>query len=228
MELRNVRGHFIEYILSLDSVKPIWERHIRHPFVLGLGSGTLPPDSFKYYLVQDYLFLNHYARVACQAASKAPKLADVFAQAEYVLSVREELKMHLEYCSTHFGIEEAAMAATPEHHACSAYTTFVREIGEREDWLAMQVALAPCMYGYKIVGEYLSTWDGSVRGRDNKYWSWVEQYTGNEYREAVAQSTELLEKYAARQTYERVGELVDIFKKAAEVVKIFTSQVQLQ
>ena len=217
LRLNKDRGGFINYVVSLPSIQPIWEAHTRHPFVLGLGSGTLPIDNFKYYLIQDYLFLNHYARVICAGAAKAPALADVFAQAEYALSVRDELKMHLFYCSEHFGLKEADMAATPEHPACRNYTDFVREVGEREDWLALQVALVPCMYGYKIVGEYLYEWEGSVKGTANSYWGWVEQYAGQESVDAVTKSTELVEKYVARQTPQRIEELVSIFKKAAEV-----------
>lgn len=38
-------------------MKPIWHRFTHHPFVQGLGDGTLPLKNFKDYLVQDYLYL---------------------------------------------------------------------------------------------------------------------------------------------------------------------------
>jgi thiaminase len=38
-------------------VKGPWKEHTEHAFVAGLGDGSLPVESFKYYLVQDYLFL---------------------------------------------------------------------------------------------------------------------------------------------------------------------------
>lgn len=34
-----------------------WREYTEHAFVAGLADGSLPVDSFKYYLVQDYLFL---------------------------------------------------------------------------------------------------------------------------------------------------------------------------
>ena len=35
-------------------------------FVKGLGSGTLPEDAFRFYLAQDALYLNGYARALAE------------------------------------------------------------------------------------------------------------------------------------------------------------------
>jgi thiaminase len=51
------RGRFIEYILERPDVQQVWKNHTEHRFVAGLADGTLPMKSFKYYLIQDYLFL---------------------------------------------------------------------------------------------------------------------------------------------------------------------------
>jgi thiaminase len=50
-------GRFIEYLLDRPDVQKPWQEHTEHSFVSGLADGTLPAESFKYYLVQDYLFL---------------------------------------------------------------------------------------------------------------------------------------------------------------------------
>ena len=43
--------------------QPIWDCELKHPFVRGLGDGTLPIDRFRFYLAQDYVFLIEYCRV---------------------------------------------------------------------------------------------------------------------------------------------------------------------
>lgn len=48
-------------MLERPDVAPVWDRFVNHPFVMALGDGTLPMESFKGYLVQDYLYL-----VRCQ------------------------------------------------------------------------------------------------------------------------------------------------------------------
>ena len=39
---------------------PVSDRYVNHAFVLAMGNATLPPESFKGYLIQDYLYLVCY------------------------------------------------------------------------------------------------------------------------------------------------------------------------
>ena len=50
-------GHFLEYLLNRNDVKDAWRAHTEHEFVQRIADGTLPVEKFKYYLIQDYLFL---------------------------------------------------------------------------------------------------------------------------------------------------------------------------
>ena len=54
-----------------------WRSYVEHPFVQGLGDGTLPEAAFRHYLVQDYLFLIQFARAYGLAAYKADTLAEI-------------------------------------------------------------------------------------------------------------------------------------------------------
>ncbi len=51
------RGHFLDYVLEHPDVAGPWQRFVDHPFVKALGDGSLPLDSFRGYLIQDYLYL---------------------------------------------------------------------------------------------------------------------------------------------------------------------------
>ena len=53
-----------------------WERVVRHPFVLGLGAGTLPRPAFAAYMAQDYLFVDALARTVAYGIAKAPSAAE--------------------------------------------------------------------------------------------------------------------------------------------------------
>lgn len=35
----------------------MWKEFVYHPFVMAMGDGTLPLESFKGYIIQDYLYL---------------------------------------------------------------------------------------------------------------------------------------------------------------------------
>lgn len=70
--------------------------------------------------------------------------------------------------------------------ACTAYTRYVLDIGQSEDWLALQVALAPCLLGYGAVAQMLARHPATVRERErNTYWPWIENYGAADYVEAV-------------------------------------------
>lgn len=44
-------------MLERPDVKNVWKTFVYHPFVMAMGDGTLPMESFKQYLIQDYLYL---------------------------------------------------------------------------------------------------------------------------------------------------------------------------
>ena len=52
-----------------------WLAYVDHGFVRGLADGSLPEPSFRHYLVQDYLFLIHFARAYALAAYKGETVA---------------------------------------------------------------------------------------------------------------------------------------------------------
>lgn len=52
--------------------RPIWRRIFAHPFLREIKDGTLPLEKFRYYLTQDYLYLEGFARTVAMALAKAP------------------------------------------------------------------------------------------------------------------------------------------------------------
>lgn len=66
------RGHFLDYVLERPDVVELWQRFVNHPFVKALGAGCLPRESFKGYLIQDYLYLVCILSVLVVPSSPAP------------------------------------------------------------------------------------------------------------------------------------------------------------
>ena len=93
---------------------------MHHPFPLAVGNGTLPLESFKGYLVQDYLYLVYFARANALAAYKAKNMADVAAGAAIVTHIETEMRLHLDYCAG-FGLTRREMEETEERMECTAY-----------------------------------------------------------------------------------------------------------
>ncbi|KAG5935125.1 hypothetical protein E4U60_003365 [Claviceps pazoutovae] len=187
-------GYFVEYLLCRPDVEDVWRQYTHHPFVMALGDGSLPLDSFKGYIIQDYLYLSN----------------------AIVGHVMREMHLHVNYCQT-FGISEAEIRATEEKQACTAYTRYVLEVGQSEDWLALQMALAPCLLGYGAVAKMLHTHESTRRGAENVYWPWIQNYVADDYVQAVRLGSELLEKHMQLQSPTRIEELVKIFIHATKM-----------
>jgi thiaminase (transcriptional activator TenA) len=172
---------------------PVWNSYVAHDFVRSLGSGTLPEASFRHFLVQDYLFLIHFARAHALAGFKATRLADIRAAAAAVSAVVDvEMPLHVSYC-TGWGLSEEQMAGAPEAMETIAYTRFVLERGLAGDLLDLPVALAPCLVGYGESGERLLSYPATRRD-GNPYDQWIAAYTSEDYRAAVRDAIAMLDR----------------------------------
>lgn len=122
-----------------------------------------------------------------------------------MLHIQRETNLHLTYCEG-FGISRKEREGTEEKMACTAYTRltipfrrrspsttgladhlcrYVLDIGQSEDWLGLQLALAPCLLGYGAVAQMLHG-DSRSKREGNRYWSWIENYVADDYVQAVA------------------------------------------
>lgn len=209
-----VSGHFIDYLLSHPKVKPIWQQYVNHPFVQKLGRDELDLDSFKFFLVQDYLYLRHYARCHALAGFKAQELDVIAKSAQIVLHIQEEIKMHIEYCES-FGITKAHLESSKESMACFAYSRYILDVGSQQDWLALQVALSPCLFGYLEAAKIIL--DDPLSKQGNRYWRWVTNYVSPAFVEAVHTGKELLESHITHVSPQRIEECVDIFATATQM-----------
>src|SRR5262249_60068791 len=56
-----------------QSIMPIYAALLDHPFVRGLADGSLSRAAFRFYAVQDALYLRDFARALSIAAARAPQ-----------------------------------------------------------------------------------------------------------------------------------------------------------
>jgi thiaminase/transcriptional activator TenA len=198
-------------------VLPDWRSYTGHEFVHRLGDGTLPEAAFRHYLIQDYVFLIHFARAYALAAYKSDDLDDMRSAAATLDGILHvEMKLHVEFCAG-WGLDEAAMAAAPESRACLAYTRFVLERGMAGDVLDLHVALAPCVIGYGEIARALAA-DPATRRQGNPYEPWIAMYAGADYQAVAAGAGAHLDRLAARRlTPARWPKLVETFAQACRL-----------
>jgi len=194
-----------------------WPAYTRHDFVLRLARGDLPQAAFRRYLVQDYLFLLHFARAWGLAVYKSDKLAEMRrAQRLVAATLDVEIGLHIEYCRG-WGLDEPRMAAEPEALETIAYTRFVLDRGLAGDRLDLEVALAPCVIGYAEIARE-RTADPATRRDGNPYRDWLDMYQGAEYQNLAREAeTALDEQFARRGGEGRVALLAATFATATRL-----------
>ena len=208
---------FLTYLITHPTISPIWHAYTTHPFPTALGAGTLPLSAFKSYLIQDYLYLTHFARSYSLAGYKSTHIPDITACASIVLGIQSEMTLHLAYCSSEFGMSSTQIEDAKESQATTAYSRYVLDIGQQGDVLALLVALTPCLIGYAVVAERLVR-EGKKEG--NRYWRWVEMYSGEEYMVGVKRGREMVEGLVRRDgavVGGRLEGLVEVFRRATEL-----------
>ena len=194
-----------------------WPAYTRHEFVLHLAKGDLPERAFRRYLVQDYLFLLHFARAWGLAIYKSENLAEMRrAHALVAATLDTEIGLHIDYCRG-WGLSEATMATEPEALETIAYTRFVLDRGLAGDRLDLEVALAPCVVGYaEIAAERMV--DPATRRDGNPYREWLDMYAGADYQSLAREAASALDEQFTRRGGEgRFPALAASFATAARL-----------
>jgi thiaminase (transcriptional activator TenA) len=173
---------------------PLWQAQHDHPFVRGIGDGTLPIEQFQFWIRQDYLFLVEYCRLFGLAAARAPDLETLARFADLLhATARTEMDLHRSYAAQ-FGISPEELEREEMAPATRAYTDFLVRVAATGDFAEMVSALLPCMWGFSEIGQRLAETSGPT---DRRYAAWIEMYASTDFAELAAWCRELLDRVAA-------------------------------
>jgi thiaminase/transcriptional activator TenA len=160
----------------------IWIAQHRHPFVRGIGNGTLDIDRFRFWIRQDYVFLIEYSRLLALAAARAPDLGTMTRFAELVHeTLHEEMDLHRSY-SAELGIAVADLEREEPAPTTRGYADFLLRTATIGDFPDLLAALLPCMWGFNEIGLRLAE---QGLPEDDRYARWIEMYSATEFTELV-------------------------------------------
>lgn len=102
---------------------------------------------------------------------------------------QEDMEKHEEnqgmFCRDHTLIPEKGVDADFTT-ACTAYSRYILDVGQSQDWLALQIALLPCLLGYGMIGRRLKDLQTTNPPKEpNAYLTWINNYVADDYAEAV-------------------------------------------
>lgn len=199
-----------------QAAAPIWQKTLTHPFVIGLGEGTLPLENFRFYMCQDYVFLIEYSRLLALATAKAPDL-DTMGRFAGLLdaTLNREMALHREFAAQ-CGIDAANLATTQPAPTTYAYTRHLVRVAALGDLAEIVAALLPCQWGYCDIGQTLAR-----RGKPAAtpfYSQWIDMYASAEFAALAQWLRELLDSLVGTTKEDR---LVEIFCTSARYEYLF-------
>ena len=191
------------------SAEKIWEGYHTHPFVTGIGDGTLPIEKFRYFMLQDYLYLYEYSKLFALGVVKA-KSHDLMRTFSAMTdsTLNGEMKTHQSYMAR-LGITEDEVKAAAPSLVNTSYTNYMLAVGFGGDVLDILVAVLSCAWSYALIGQRLAAIPGAA---DHPFYGeWVRSYVSDDYQAIVQENLDLVNEYGRDITEERYNQLEDIF-----------------
>ena len=192
-----------------DAAAPVWEACLRHPFVTGIGDGTLDMEKFRYFMLQDYLYLFDYARVFALGVVKArdPELMRVFA-ANVDAILGGEMKIHRAYMKRLDITKEQVFSVKPAL-ANLSYTNYMLSVAQTGGPMEIVASILACSWSYAEIGQALAAIPGAAE--HPFYGEWIQGYAGGEYAAANAALIELMNDLAKDASEAQMRDLTGIF-----------------
>jgi thiaminase/transcriptional activator TenA len=201
-----------------ERADPVWRAQLEHPFIRGIGDGTLPLDRFAHWVRQDYRFLVEYCRVFGLAAARAPDLDTLSRFADLLpATARTEMDLHRAY-AREFGISEEELAREPMAPTTRAYTDFLLRVAATGDYGELASALLPCMWGFAEVGHALK-----ARGlpAERRYAKWIEMYADPEFARLADWCRGLVDRLAEAASAEQRARMEEAFLTSSRYEYLF-------
>ena len=188
---------------------PVWEKCLNHPFVTGIGDGTLEVEKFKFFMLQDYLYLFEYAKVFAMGVVKArdSELMRTFARnVDAVLG--GEMNIHRAYMKR-LGITEEQVSAVQPALDNLSYTNYMLSVANAGTPAEIVASILACSWSYAEIGQALAKMPGALE--HPFYGEWIQGYAGKEYADTNDSLITLMNDLAKDASEEQLKYLTEVF-----------------
>ena len=202
-----------------ESVEEIWESYYKHPFVKGIGDGTLEVDKFKFYMIQDYIYLLDYAKVYALGVVKADTEEVMQGFANMVNDILNgEMSIHRSYMKR-LGITSEEIKNAKASLTNISYTHYMIAVSQVGSLADLSVSLLSCMWSYLEIGRNLSKNHGATE--HEFYGEWIRGYISKEYEECTKWLIDLVDKLAENMSEKELQKLKEIFINTSKYEYMF-------
>lgn len=201
------------------SVKDIWDSYNEHPFVKGIEIGNLDIDKFRFYMIQDYLYLLEYSRVFALGIVKAKDEEIMRLFAESVNSILNgETNIHKSYMNR-LGISKEEVEKAKASIDNISYTNYMLSVAQNQGLLELIVSVLSCSWSYKLIADKINERSNAIN--HEFYGEWVKGYVSEEYAKSNDIIINLVNKLGKNITNEELDNLIDIFRNCSRYEYMF-------
>ncbi|MDZ4674074.1 MAG: TenA family protein [Gemmatimonadota bacterium] len=187
---------------------------LNHPFVRGLGDGTLDTEAFRSYVAQDAFFLQAFVRAYALALAKIQNMEHAEVFHGLIGGVLDELKLHAGYAKE-LDIKLDTVRPFP---VTLAYINFLMARAWHCELAEILAAMVPCMKLYHHIGTSLLP----QLHPTHPYKDWIHSYSSSAFEVLCRKLEELLDRIATDTPAVR-----DAYRYAMQCeVEFFTAPLQ--
>lgn len=192
-----------------EKLQPIWRKNHDHPFVQGIGNGSLDKRKFRFFMIQDYLYLIDYAKLFALGAAKAHDLETMSKFARLLDStLNEEMSLHRQYAKK-FGITEEELEHADPAATTLSYNHYMLSVSQNGTLAELVSALLPCMWSYWEIGKELNQIPGA--SEHHFYGEWIQMYSSTDWAELTRWCINLLDNLTTGKPDRELAKLEEIF-----------------
>ena len=194
----------------MDASKNIWAGYHVHPFVRGIADGTLDREKFKYYMLQDYLYLIDYAKVFAVGVAKAQDMEAMRLFAGYISQILSgEMNIHKGYMQRlGIALDEAEQAPMALDNL--SYTSYMLRVAYEEGQGEIAAAILSCALSYEVIAKEMVK--ACPACTDHCFYGeWISGYASSGYAEANQRLIDLIERLTADYSEAQMRRLEEIF-----------------
>lgn len=193
-----------------DVSKDIWEQYHAHPFVKGIADGSLDKEKFKYYMIQDYLYLIDYTKVFAVGAAKGKDLETMRLFAGYTHAILDgEMEIHRSYMKR-LGITLSEAEQTRPALDNLSYTSYMLRIAYEEGEAEVAAAILSCAVSYEVIAQRIVREHPEALAHPF-YGEWVSGYAAPEYHQQNEELIALMNRLTEGYSEAQLSHLEEIF-----------------
>lgn len=200
-----------------EEIAPIYAAILNHPFIRELTAGTLTKERFKFYMVQDALYLTEFSRVLSLVAARAP---DPDTMMQFDESARNVLVVERALHETffrEFGITSDVVVDAERASACFTYTNFLLATAHGSPVEVAVSSVLPCFWIYWEVGKHVR----AEATPSNPYRLWIDTYGDEDFGERVCNVIATADAMAASAAPAVLDGMMHAFRRASQLEWMF-------